>query len=151
VFNVNAWDFHKELGQKCTWIVYHNVGSKAHSFPIRRRDCSDRCLHGCMFFHCISCNIPLIFPQEKRLYVSDPKALHHIVVKVSKTQNILTSVAVVADVGWVHCTGPTCLRNTRCQHRVSAFAQYATQILLIDGCTQLKQVGLWRRPSVDSW
>jgi hypothetical protein len=68
-----------------------NVGLKAHSSPIRRRGGSDRCLPGCMFIRCIGYDIPLIFPQEKRLYVSDPKALHHIVVKVNETRNIFKS------------------------------------------------------------
>jgi hypothetical protein len=73
------------------YVIPLNLYTKAHLFAIRRRHHPDWWCSGCMdmLTAAIGTSRTLKFPQDKLLYVSDPKALYHIVVKVSGTGEIV--------------------------------------------------------------
>lgn len=66
------------------YVVSYILCMRAH-LSTRRRDHPNQRLPWCMSVPWRTPTSHSTLPQDKQLYVSDPKALHHIVVKVSKT------------------------------------------------------------------
>lgn len=85
VFNVDAWTFRRQMAETCMMWFHHYLLYPTYIWLYNRWWCRQiQSRIWSMFKILLLCLLPWpsTSPQENQLYIFDPKALHHIIVKV---------------------------------------------------------------------